>query len=61
MRSTRLLLACLIPLSMTSCAGPSDSGCSWVSRITVADADVITPATARQIVAHNRAVKEFCR
>lgn len=56
-----MLLAFLLLSLMPSCTGVADSGCSWVARITVADADVITPATARQIVAHNRAVGEFCR
>lgn len=34
--------------------------CVWAKPILISRADVLTPGTAGQIVAHNRKVEEFC-
>lgn len=56
-----MLLACLTMLFIASCTETVASDCAWVKRIVVNDEDRITRPTARQIVAHNRKVVEFCR
>ena len=46
-------------LSLSACA--AGSGCSWARKIAVSEDDFLTRPTKEQIVAHNRAVEEFCR
>lgn len=54
-----LFLTMISMLSLSACA--AGSGCSWTRKITVSEGDILTRPTKEQIVAHNRAVEEFCR
>lgn len=52
----------LLPL-LTSCGGTgpvAGSGCGWVRPIYVSADDRLTDDTARQILAHDKAVKAVC-
>lgn len=60
MRSMRKSLILILLVFATSCAAPA-ADCAWVKRIEVAQGDILGEALARQIVAHNRKVAEFCR
>jgi hypothetical protein len=68
MRKT-MFPVCLTMMLLASCAttGPGktefvtvDSACEWVKPIYIADADKLTPETARQLLSHNRAWKAAC-
>ena len=59
MKLTKTFLVFLTMSLTASCATGNE--CAWAKRILVSDADVITRATAVQIVAHNRKVVTFCR
>ena len=37
------------------------AGCEWVRPIIVAEADKLTTATTRVLLAHNEMYEEFCR
>lgn len=37
-----------------------DTSCNWVKPILISKADNVTDGTARQILAHNRAVEKNC-
>ncbi len=37
-----------------------DSSCSWAKVILIGKQDVLTDATARQLIAHNRLVEKNC-
>lgn len=57
----KTFVVCLMLIFMTSCATrPVVSECGWVTQIIVSPGDVITRATAEQIVQHNRKVAENC-
>ena len=59
MKSTALLLAILTLLP--SCAGPGGApDCAAWRPVLVADADVLTPETARAILAHNLTGRRLC-
>lgn len=58
MKSTALLLAILTLLP--SCAGTGGAGCEAWRPVLVADADVLTPETARAILAHNLTGRQLC-
>jgi hypothetical protein len=53
-----MLLAAMILLP--SCARTGAAGCEAWRPILVADADVLTPETARAVLAHNRAGRRLC-
>ncbi len=59
MKLTKTFLVLLIMSLTANCATGNE--CAWAKRILVSDGDVITRATAEQIVAHNRKVMAFCR
>ena len=63
-QSTRLLLALILTSFATSCVRTINlSECAWSRQITLsaADAGAISEDAVRQIAAHNRKVREFCR
>ena len=45
---------------LTSCAGTGGAGCDAWRPVLVAEADTLTPETARQILAHNRTGRRLC-
>lgn len=55
---TLRLLALTIPLA--SCAGTGGAGCEAWRPVLIADADVLTPETARAILAHNLTGRRLC-
>jgi hypothetical protein len=55
--STAILLSAIL---LSSCFSPPVSECVFSKPILVSRADVLTPGTAGQIVAHNRKWQEFC-
>lgn len=63
-RRSRMKFAASILLLLTaSCArnGSADSFCVAARPILVADEDVLTDQTARDILAHNKTVERLCR
>ncbi|MEK7767570.1 MAG: hypothetical protein AAB368_15170 [bacterium] len=58
-----ILVAAAIGVSACTAPAPvvTDTACLWVRPILVADADQITDATARDILAHNEAWAARCR
>jgi hypothetical protein len=61
----RLGVLLFLGLSLSACATPApvivDTSCDWVRPILVSDADQITDATARDILAHNKSWALRCR
>jgi len=59
----KILFALMLPLLIASCATPPSSACSWVRQIrpSAGFEQRWTTPEKRQVVAHNRKVKEFCR
>ena len=56
--SIAILLAAIM---LSSCfSGPPVLECTWAKPILVSRADVLTPGTAGQVLAHNRKWQEFC-
>lgn len=57
-------VAVLVVVLLAGCGGQSaptvDTACSWVRIVPVAAADVLTEATARDLLAHNLAVERNC-
>ena len=45
---------------LASCAGSGGADCEAWRPILVAEADMLTPQTARQILAHNRTGRRLC-
>lgn len=62
---SRLVILLALGVAVTACAGPPrrvvvDTACDWVRPILVADADILTDATARAILAHDEAWEARC-
>lgn len=61
---TKMLLALILTTSLTNCAADSAGNeCTWVKQIwpDVAFDQRWTETEQRQVAAHNRKVREFCR
>jgi len=62
------LLACLLVIPLSGCSGIGretktvviDSGCYWTKPIRISRADILTEATAEQILAHNETGAKRC-
>ena len=54
--------AWLMLMSLPSCApgSPAATDCAWARVILIDPADVLSPATARQLLAHNLRVDAIC-
>jgi hypothetical protein len=61
----RPVVLLVLAIGVSACAGPRtisvDTACNWVRPIRVSDADQITDATARDILAHNETWAARCR
>lgn len=61
----RMAILLTVAGGVSACAAPIpvavDTSCDWVRPILVVDADQITDATARDILAHNEAWKRRCK
>ncbi|NYT44612.1 hypothetical protein H0A64_07200 [Alcaligenaceae bacterium] len=64
MRLTMLYATFLLVALLSGCAASGieivDLGCFWTAPIRVADADILTDGTAKQMLAHNQAWNEHC-
>jgi hypothetical protein len=49
-----------LAILLTSCAGTGGEGCDAWRPILVGAPDVLSPETARQILAHNRTGRRLC-
>lgn len=57
---TRALWAVFM-LALGGCTGPaSDDGCGWVRPVYLDAGDVLTPATARQVLVLNESWQRIC-
>lgn len=61
MRKTCALLASLTLLPGCEIAGLATDPCATLRPVIVSRSDVLTPETARQILAHNEAWARLCR
>ena len=55
-----LLMTMNLISACTNINAPAD-GCEWIRPIIVAEADKLTTATKRALLAHNELYEEFCR